>query len=127
MDMLHHLGARGGSDDREQLEYNATVIEQLHKSARADHERIVGHVAFEKAEAVDQLQAKTLYGAPFGHRCTRSLYGSSSVVSDNSAGPEGEGEGEAGEEQATSVTAELGPVCGLPAVPMPTPPLPVAA
>ena len=59
--------------DRTQLEYNATVVEALHKIARKSHEQIVGRVASENLSKLDRLQAKTLHGEPFGHRCARSI------------------------------------------------------
>ena len=84
------LWARGY--DRNQLEFNATVIEQLHKVAREDHEQIVGRVASNKLPGVDRLQARKLHGEPFG-RCARNL---------TTAAPFGEGEAdeEADEEEA---------------------------
>jgi len=64
-----HYWAR--SYDRTQLEYNAAVIEQLHKVAREDHEKICQRLAHSHLPSLDRLQARTLHGAPFGHRCRR--------------------------------------------------------
>ena len=67
-----HYWAR--SYDRAALEYNANVIEQLHKVAREDHEQIVSRVATDMVPQLDKLQARTLHGKPFGHRCVRSYH-----------------------------------------------------
>ena len=65
-----HYWARGY--DRTRFEYNAAVIEQLHKVARVDHEQIVGRAAYDCLPKLDRLQARTLRGEPFGHRCARN-------------------------------------------------------
>jgi len=65
---LHYWGR---CYDRTQLEYNAAVVEQLHKVAREDHEKICQRLAHSHLPSLDRLQARTLHGAPFGHRCRR--------------------------------------------------------
>jgi hypothetical protein len=58
---------------RDKLEYNARVVEALHKEARSDHENVVGRLARENLSKLDRMQARALHGLPFGHRCIRGV------------------------------------------------------
>ena len=91
--------------DRTQLEYNACVIEQLHKMARESHEQIVGRVASDRLPKLDRLQARTLHGEPFGHRCARNMPSNEDEDGDKS-GADGSDEGE-GEDDASDSATQL--------------------
>lgn len=80
------------------------VIEQLHKTARTDHEQIVSRVASDNLPKLDRLQARTLHSEPFGHRCARNIdCGKSSSQDDDDTGEEGgEGDKEGGAEAGES-------------------------
>ena len=94
-----HFWAKGY--DRTQLEYNACVIEQLHKMARTSHEQIVARTASEYLERLDKLQSKTLHGKPFGHRCARSIsLSTKSDADEDEEDEEGQDDG-SGDDEAT--------------------------
>ena len=59
------------------------MIEQLHKIARESHEKIVGRVASHNLPKLDRLQARTLHGEPFGHRCVRNQNNSDELDDDD--------------------------------------------
>ena len=105
-----HFWARGY--DRNQLAYNAAVIEQLHKVARVDHESIVSRVAADIIPKLDRLQARTLHGAPFGHRCARNTYFGYAAKKPKGAkregGEEDDEEEEDGEEEESEEEAPTG-------------------
>jgi hypothetical protein len=94
-----HFWAKGY--DRTQLEYNACVIEQLHKMARTSHEQIVARTASEYLERLDKLQAKTLHGKPFGHRCARSISLSTKSDADEDEEDEAGKDDSSGDDEAT--------------------------
>jgi len=60
--------------DRDKYEFNASVIEQLGKLARSEHEQTVGDWSAVNGnlKRLDRLQSHMLRGEPFGHRCSRA-------------------------------------------------------
>lgn len=95
--------------ERSRLEHNVRVVEALNKKARSDHESTVGRLAVENLCKLDRLQARTLHGLPFGHRCIRGI----SLDSP--------------EEALARVPAPSGPIPAIDIEPDVPPPLPVAA
>ena len=70
------------------------------RKAREDHEQIVSHVASDIIPKLDRLQARTLHGAPFGHRCARNNYASYAANDENEGEEDDEdADKEGGEEE----------------------------